>query len=100
MTEKKIIDAKTVEHVAKLSRLNLFPKEKDVYRKQLADILNYINKLKEVDVSKTSPTSHPLEGLKNVFRKDTARKSLTADEALRNAPEQKDGFFSVPKIID
>jgi len=97
--KKKVIDEKTVKRVARLSRIELKEREVKQYSVQLTGILAYISKLNEVDSSNVSPTSHPIEGLRNVFRKDAARKSLTQEEALQNAPVRKDNFFSVPKII-
>ncbi|MBL7155543.1 MAG: Asp-tRNA(Asn)/Glu-tRNA(Gln) amidotransferase subunit GatC [Candidatus Omnitrophica bacterium] len=97
---KQRIDKKTVRHVARLSRISLSGKEVALYQKQLADILDYINQLNKADTTGTPPTSHPLESLKNVFREDRVRKSLPAEKALQNAPERKDDFFSVPKIIE
>ena len=99
MAKKKMIDKKIVEHAARLSRISLTDKELGLYSRQLADILGYINKLNELDTAKTSPTSHPLGTLKNVFRKDVVKDSLPAEDALRNAPKRKGDFFSVPKII-
>jgi len=96
----KIIDEKTVDYVAKLSRVSLSEKEIAQYSKQLEGILDYINKLNEIDTKKTPPTSHPLDSLKNVFRKDAVKKSLTQEESLKNAPNRKDDFFSVPRIIE
>lgn len=100
MSAKKTIDEKTVEHVAKLARLGLSKEELILYKKQLASILAYIEKLDTVDTSKAIPTSHPLESLKNVFREDIARPSLSSDEALKNAPKREDDFYGVPKIIE
>ena len=100
MSDHKTIDEKTVEYVGKLSRIDLGLKEKSLYSTQLASILGYISKLEELNTSKVLPTSHPLDSLKNVFRKDEAKKSLTQEEALQNAPKKKDSFFSVPKIIE
>lgn len=100
MREKKVIDEKIVRRIARLSRIELDEKEIKLYSEQLAGILNYINKLDTVDSSNIPPTSHPMENLKNVFRKDSLRKSLTPEEALQNAPNRKDNFFSVPKIIE
>lgn len=99
MPKKKTIDEKAVKRVARLARLGLPEKEVKLYIKQLGDILNYIDKLNELDTANTPPTSHPLRSLKNVFRKDVVRKSLTAVEALSNAPQKKGDFFSVPKIV-
>ena len=100
MPDKKAIDEKTVEHVARLSRINLSKKELNLYQKQLGDILGYINKLNELDTKDTLPTSHPLGNLKNVFRRDVVKKSLSAEDVLKNAPARKDDFFKVPKIIE
>ena len=100
MPTKKAIGKKTVENAAILSRLILTQREVALYSEQLESILTYISKLNEVDTKKTPPTSHPLEGLKNVFRKDKVRKSLPIGEALKNAPSKKDNFFSVPRIME
>lgn len=100
MGQRKIIDENRVNHVAKLSRIALSEKELKLYGEQLAGILSYIEKLNEVDTQKIQPTSHPIEGLKNVFRDDKVKTSLSADEALKNAPKRKDNFFGVPKIIE
>ncbi|MBL7157356.1 MAG: Asp-tRNA(Asn)/Glu-tRNA(Gln) amidotransferase subunit GatC [Candidatus Omnitrophica bacterium] len=99
MPDTNPIDKKTVEHVARLARINLSAQEIGLYKKQLADILEYINKLNKVDVKNTLPTSHPMGKIKNVFRKDSAKKSLPVEDVLRNAPNKKDSLFVVPKII-
>jgi len=95
----KSIDKKVVEKVAHLSRLELNEKELDQYCSQLALILSYIDKLNELDTSKTQPTTHALSTLKNVFRKDVPRKSISSDEALENAPAKDGGLFKVPPVI-
>ena len=100
MSDKKTIDVRTVEHIAGLARIYLTEEEIDLYRSQLADILDYIHKLKETDTSNILPTSHPLENLKNVFRKDEVKQSLSLSSVLQNAPKKKDNYFSVPKIIE
>ena len=96
----KIIDEKTVKHVALLSRLSLNEKELETYSKQLASILSYISKLNEIDTKDVHPTSHALATLKNVFRKDTLKPSLDVDDALKNAPSRDGDFFKVPQIIE
>ncbi|MDD3905344.1 MAG: Asp-tRNA(Asn)/Glu-tRNA(Gln) amidotransferase subunit GatC [Candidatus Omnitrophica bacterium] len=96
----KTIDAKVVKHVAHLGRLELDDKELELYSGQLASILTYISKLNEIDTKDVVPTSHALATLKNVFRKDVLRQSLTPDEALANAPSRDDDFFKVPQIIE
>jgi len=100
MREKKIIDKDTVLNVARLSRLTLSEKELSQYSGQLGSILSYIDQLNEVDTEGASPTSHPLESLKNVFREDKVKKSLPLADVLRNAPRKKENFFSVPRIIE
>ena len=95
-----MIDKKTVEHVALLSRLKLNEEELSLYSRQLASILSYIDKLNEIDTKDTPPTSHALNTLKNVFRKDEVRPSLSVDESLANAPERKGDFFKIPKVIE
>lgn len=66
---------------------------------QLGNILGYIEKLKEVNVSGVDPTAHAFP-LVNIVRPDEIRPSLTNEEALRNAPAQANGLFMVPKIVE
>ena len=93
------IERKTVEHVAKLARLQLTPEELDRYGKQLGAILDYIAKLEKLDLSGAEPLVHPAEGA-NVFRDDVPAPSLPRAEALKNAPEKTDDFFIVPKVVE
>ena len=94
------IDKETVKHVAILSRLALDDSEIAAYSGQLAAILTYISKLNELDTEDTPPTSHALSTLKNVFRKDIVKPSLSVEEALKNAPAKEGNFFKVPQIIE
>jgi len=94
------IDNRTVRHVALLSRLELSEEECEAYSRQLASILTYISKLNEVNTENVQPTSHALPSLKNVFRKDSPRPSLKAEDTLRNAPAREGDFFKVPRVID
>ncbi|TNF52514.1 Asp-tRNA(Asn)/Glu-tRNA(Gln) amidotransferase subunit GatC [bacterium] len=82
-----------------LARLNLTEIEKKLFTEQLDSIIQYIDKLNELDTSNVEPTAHVLP-IKNVFRKDELRPSLSRDKALQNAPDSRDGFYRVPKIID
>jgi aspartyl-tRNA(Asn)/glutamyl-tRNA(Gln) amidotransferase subunit C len=93
------IDRKTVEHVARLARLQLTGEELDRYGKQLGAILDYIAKLEKLDVSGAEPLVHPAESA-NVFRDDVPAPSLPRPEALKNAPEKTDDFFIVPKVVE
>ena len=88
-----------IQYVARLARLSLSPAEEEQLGAQLAGILGYIEKLKELDVSGIEPTAHAVP-LVNVTRPDEVRPSLPHDEALRNAPAQANGLFIVPKIVE
>jgi len=88
-----------VKYVAHLARLALTPEEEKKLGAQLGDILAYIAKLKEVDVSGVEPTAHAFP-LVNVVRRDEVRPSLEHEAALRNAPAQANGLFIVPKIVE
>ena len=88
-----------VKYVAHLARLSLTPEEERKMGAQLGNILDYIEKLKEVDVSGVEPTAHAFP-LVNVTRTDEVRHSLGNAEALRNAPAQANGLFIVPKIVE
>ncbi len=88
-----------VKYVAHLARLSLSPQEEQKMGEQLGNILGYIEKLKEVDVSGVEPTAHAFP-LVNVVRPDEVRPSLSNEEALRNAPAQANGLFIVPKIVE
>jgi aspartyl-tRNA(Asn)/glutamyl-tRNA(Gln) amidotransferase subunit C len=88
-----------VKYVAHLARLALTPEEEQTLGAQLANILGYIEKLKEVDVTGVEPTAHPFP-LVNVMQADEVRPSLSQEDALRNAPAQANGLFIVPKIVE
>ncbi len=92
------ITKQDVEHVALLSRLELSEEEKEKYAQELSQIFNYVEQLGELDVSGVPPTAHALP-MKNVFREDENRPSLSNKEALANAPEKEDGCFKVPQIV-
>ena len=98
MTEPKI-SLKEVEHVARLSRLELSQADKERMRAQLDSILAYIDKLRTLDTEGVEPTSHAVP-MTNVMREDTARPSLPQSAMLANAPDRSGDFFRVPKIIE
>ena len=93
------IEKKEVEHVAHLARLVFSEEEKELFGKQLSTILTYIDKLNQLDTSTVEPTTHVVP-IHNVFREDEVRPSLLSESALSNAPDQSEGFYRVPKIID
>ncbi|NOY65495.1 MAG: Asp-tRNA(Asn)/Glu-tRNA(Gln) amidotransferase subunit GatC [Nitrospirae bacterium] len=93
------ISSKEVEHIAMLARLKLTEEEKELFSEQLSKILDYIEKLNELDTVDVEPTSHVIP-LRNVFRKDEPAQSLSVDDALKNAPDRAGSFYRVPKIIE
>jgi aspartyl-tRNA(Asn)/glutamyl-tRNA(Gln) amidotransferase subunit C len=88
-----------VKYVAHLARIGLTPDEQEKFGAQLSNILGYVEKLNELDVSQIEPTAHAVP-LVNVFRPDEVRPSLSNEEALRNAPSSANGLFLVPKIVE
>lgn len=88
-----------VNYVAHLARIGLTAEEQEKFGAQLSNILGYIEKLNELDVSNIEPTAHAVK-LVNVFRQDEVRPCLSNEEALRNAPAPANGLFMVPKIVE
>jgi len=93
------ISIQDVEHVAKLARLDLSEEEKQTYMKQLNAILQYADKLNELDTDQVEPTSHVME-LVNVTREDERRSSWPIEQVMKNAPEEDEGQFKVPAVLD
>lgn len=94
-----MIDDRDVAHVARLARLTLGEADRARLRQQLGTILEYIAKLEALDVSGVEPTSHAVPVV-NVMREDEVVPGLRADEALANAPDRRDDFFRVPRILE
>src|SRR3989442_6456903 len=88
-----------VKYVAHLARLSLTPAEEQKFRAQLAQVLGYIEKLNQLDVSHVEPTAHAVP-LVNVTRLDEIRPSISNEDALKNAPAKANGLFIVPKIVE
>ena len=88
-----------VGYVAHLARLHLTEAEKQKISAQLKDILAYVAKLNELDVSKVEPTAHATP-LANVLRRDEVRPSIDRAKILQNAPEHARDLFIVPKIVE
>ena len=93
------ITTKDVEQVALLSRLELPSGDAARVTEELNAILDYMEVLNQADTASIEPTAHVLP-LRNVMRQDMAAPSLPRDLALSNAPEQEDGYFKVPKILE
>ena len=93
------ISKEDIEHIALLARLYLTEGEKELFGTQLSSILDYMEKLNELDTTDVEPISHVLP-LSNVMRNDVSGPSIKKDDALMNAPDHTDKFFRVPKIIE
>ncbi|MBJ6361537.1 Asp-tRNA(Asn)/Glu-tRNA(Gln) amidotransferase subunit GatC [Paenibacillus sp. GCM10012307] len=93
------ITIKDVEHVAALARLELSEEEKEQFTDQLNAILKYAEKLGELDTNNVEPTSH-VQPITNVMREDVPRPSVGVEKAMRNAPDEEDGQFRVPAVLE
>ncbi len=95
-----MIKKKEVKHIAKLARLGLTEKEIEKFRRELSKILDYIEKLKEVNISKVESTSHLIK-LENVMRKDeeSEKRKKKSEKLLALAPETKDRYLKVKSIL-
>jgi aspartyl-tRNA(Asn)/glutamyl-tRNA(Gln) amidotransferase subunit C len=93
------ITMKDVEHVAKLARLELSEQEKKQFSEQLDAILKYAEKLNELDTDHVNPTSHVLQ-VSNVMREDKSRPSWPIAQVMQNAPDEEDGQFKVPAVLE
>ena len=88
-----------IDHVAKLARLALTVEEKATFAAQLGSVLHHVEQLGKVDVSGVEPTAHAF-AVTNVWQDDVARAGLPVDQALRNAPAQRDQMIVVPKVVE
>ena len=94
-----VIDDATIEYVGILAKLELSDEEKEQAKKEMASMLDYIDKLGELDTTGIEPMSHvfPVE---NVMREDVVTNGDGSEETLANAPERHDTSFVVPKTVD
>ena len=93
------VTRKEVEHIAQLAQPRFKNEELENFTSQLNEILNYVDKLNELDTENVEPLSHPVEEF-NKFRDDELKPSIEREEALKNAPDRTDEFFKVPKVIN
>jgi len=93
------VSKEEILHIAKLANLNIKDEELEKYMLNLQDILNFANIVNNA----------PIEGLKetigvqdtyNIFRKDEVKQTSTKEELLQNAPDQQDGMFKIPKVMN
>ena len=88
-----------VTYVARLARINLTEEEANAFQKQLDDVLKYVEKLRQADVTHVEAAAHALP-IFNVFREDASRDWFTAEHALSNAPRKANDLFIVPKVVE
>ncbi len=92
------IDEKLIRHVGKLSRIELTDEQVAMFGRQLADIVEYVDKLQQINTDGVEPMAHALP-VHNVLAEDAPRPSLSPEAALANAPDRIDDFYRVPKVI-
>lgn len=88
-----------IEYVARLARIELTEAEKEMYSKQLGQILGYFKKLSEIDVSNVEPSAHA-HAIYNVWRDDVEGEAMSVEDALMNASAKRDNQIVVPKVVD
>lgn len=93
------ISDETIDYVAILAKLFLSDEEKEAAKKDMGRMLDYIGQLNELDTDGVEPMSHVFP-VSNVFREDVVVNVDDRDNILKNAPEQKDGAFKVPKTVE
>lgn len=94
-----VISDETIEYVGILAKLELDAEEKEQAKSDMASMLDYIDKLNELDTEGVEPMSHVFP-VNNVFREDIVTNGDDRENILKNAPEEKNGMFSVPKTFD
>ncbi|WP_289285672.1 Asp-tRNA(Asn)/Glu-tRNA(Gln) amidotransferase subunit GatC [Parablautia intestinalis] len=94
-----MISDETIEYVGILAKLALSEEEKEQARKDMGSMLDYIDKLGELDTQGVEPMSHVFP-VKNVFREDIVTNGDMREEILKNAPGEKDGMFVVPRTFE
>ena len=94
-----IISDETIEYVGILAKLELSDEEKEQAKKDIGRMLDYVDKLNELDTSDVEPMSHVFP-VHNVFREDVVTNGDDRDNMLKNAPAVKDGSWKVPKTVE
>ena len=93
------ITDETIEYVGILAKLSLSDEEKETAKKDMSDMLDYVNKLNELDVSGVEPMSHTFP-VSNVMREDVVTNGDDREDMLKNAPERSEDSYIVPKTFD
>lgn len=94
-----VITDETIEYVGILAKLELSDEEKEAAKKDMGNMLDYIDMLNELDTDGVQPMSNVFP-VKNVFREDVVTNGDDSENMLVNAPEEKDGFYMVPKTVE
>lgn len=94
-----VISDETIEYVGILAKLELDGEERERAKTDMAGMLDYIDKLNELDTEGIEPMSHVFP-VNNVFREDVVTNGDDRDNILKNAPEEKNGMFNVPKTFE
>jgi aspartyl-tRNA(Asn)/glutamyl-tRNA(Gln) amidotransferase subunit C len=94
-----IISDETMEYVGILAKLELSPEEKEAAKADMGRMLDYIDKLNELDTQGVEPMSHVFP-VNNVFREDVVTNGDDRENMLANAPEKHDGQYQVPKTVE
>jgi len=91
------VTVETVDHVAQLAHLSLTDEERQLFARQLDQILAYAEALQALDTADVPPMSHA--ATTSTFRQDSPREGLEHDRALAGAPDSAEGLFRVPRVI-
>lgn len=94
-----IISDETIEYVGILAKLELSEEEKEAAKKDMGRMLDYIDKLGELDTDGIEPMSHVFP-VQNVWREDVVTNGDDRENIISNAPGEKDGMFEVPKTFE
>lgn len=93
-----VISDETIEYVGILAKLELSGEEKERAKKDMADMLDYIDQLGELDTTDVEPMSHVFP-VNNVFREDVVTNGDDSANTVKNAPQEKDNMFQVPRTF-
>lgn len=93
-----MIDPKTVEHIAKLARLEISEADAKQYSEHLSNVLKYFEQISKVNTDNVEPLVTPSD-IESFWRKDNVIKDLTAEEIVANAPQKTGNLFTVPPVV-
>lgn len=92
------VSAEDVNKISKLAKFKFSKEEKKKLQKDMSRILDYMDKINELDLNNVEPLEN-INETENVFRNDEPKETISREEALKNAPSKTDKFFKVPKVI-